>query len=107
MVVRLCILFSLFLDNILILVAALRCCFDCLSSVCFVDAIFDLKLIPSSQKSKLSNWEFVACVAGSIVGGREIKFWRQSRPKRATKPQEILPARKLGYIEYSPLLSPH
>ena len=41
MVLRLYIHFSLFLN--------------CSSSLCFVDAIFDLKLIPSSQKSKLSN----------------------------------------------------
>ena len=54
-VVRLYINFSLLLGNILILVAALRCCFDCSSSLCFVDATFDLKLIPTSQKSKLSD----------------------------------------------------
>ena len=54
-IVRLYIYFSLFLDNILILVAPLRCCFDCSSSLCFVNAIFVLKLIPSSQKRKLSN----------------------------------------------------
>ena len=55
MVLRFYIHFLLFLDNIAILVAALQYCFDCLRSLCFVDAIFDLKLIPSSQRSKLSN----------------------------------------------------
>ena len=49
----------------------------------------------------------LACVAGGIVGAREIKFWPQSRQKRAAKPREIPPARELGYFEYRPLLSPH
>ena len=29
----------------------------------------------------------LACVAGGIVGAREIKFWRQSHQERAAKPR--------------------
>ena len=46
----------------------------------------------------------LACVAGGIVGAREIKL---SRQKRAALPREIPPARELGYFEYRPLLSAH
>ena len=49
----------------------------------------------------------VTCVAGGIVGAREMKFWRLRRQKRAAKPREIPPARELGYFGYRPLLPPH
>ena len=38
--------------------------------------------------------EMLACVAGGIVGAREIKFWRRSREENGERDFEIPPARK-------------
>ena len=47
-------------------------------------------IIRFSNKRSLRSWRY---------GAREIKFWRQSRQKRAAKPREIPPAGELGYFE--------
>ena len=49
-VVRTFIHLSAFLGDIFFWVAALWGCFDCSSRDCIVDAILDLKLVPSPQK---------------------------------------------------------
>ena len=41
----------------------------------------------------------LACVAGGIVGAREIKFWRRSREENGEGGFEIPPARKPWVFE--------
>ena len=56
-VVKVFIYLLLFFGEFFVLVDALCGCFDCSSPVCFVDAMFDIKLVLSPPKSKIEKPE--------------------------------------------------